>query len=88
MDFGTINRPGGKNFTITQMVKGCEINICGNIYRAELLLLNMQDFKLILGMDWLSQHRAVLDYFEKKITLRVSSIPISLGGINQKSQLT
>ena len=34
----------------------------------------MKDFKLILGMDWLSQYW-VVHCFEKTITLRIPSIP-------------
>ena len=40
-----------QNFTITQIVRRCEIKIRGNICRPELLLLNMQDLRPILGID-------------------------------------
>jgi len=35
----------------------------------------MVDFDLILGMDWLSPHRAVLDCYANTVTLAVPGIP-------------
>ena len=35
----------------------------------------MVDFDLILGMDWLSPHHAVLDCYAKTVTLAIPSIP-------------
>lgn len=36
----------------------------------DLLPLELQDFDVIFWMDWLSIHRAWIDYFAKFITLR------------------
>ena len=38
--------------------------------RADLMPLALDDFDLILGMDWLSRHRARVDYFTKTINLQ------------------
>ena len=70
----TVLGPKDQNFTIRQKLRRFEIYICGSVCKAKLLLLNMHDFKLILGMDWLSLHRAMLDQFEKTITLKLPSI--------------
>ena len=35
----------------------------------------MVDFDVILGMDWLSPYRAVLDCFSKTVTLAIHGIP-------------
>ncbi|XP_049388453.1 uncharacterized protein LOC125852779, partial [Solanum stenotomum] len=43
--------------------------------RADLILLDMVDFDVILGMDWLSPYRAVLDCFSKTVTLAIPGIP-------------
>ena len=40
------------------MFKGCEILIEGVVLKANLIPLEMSDFDVILGMDWLSNHRA------------------------------
>ncbi|XP_070058141.1 uncharacterized protein [Nicotiana tomentosiformis] len=40
-----------------------------------LLLLDMVDFNVILGMDWLSPSHAILDYRAKSVTLSVTGLP-------------
>ncbi|GKB05116.1 putative reverse transcriptase domain-containing protein [Tanacetum coccineum] len=38
-----------------------------NIRSANLLPLEMSDFDIILGMDWLTQHQATIDYHTKRV---------------------
>ncbi|CAM8999691.1 unnamed protein product [Rhodiola kirilowii] len=40
---------------------------------ADLILLDMLDFDIILGMDWLSTYYATLDYREKMIIFHLSN---------------
>ena len=40
--------------------------------KANLIPLEMFDFDVILGMKWLSNHRALVDYFTKKIVFKKS----------------
>ena len=42
----------------------------GVVLKANLIPLEMSDFDLILGMDWLSNHRASMDCFTKKIIFK------------------
>ena len=51
------------------MFKGCEILVDG-VLKANLISLEMSDFDGILGMDWLSTHRASTDCFTKEIVFR------------------
>ncbi|XP_070009610.1 uncharacterized protein [Nicotiana sylvestris] len=51
------------------------VTLYGFETRADLLLLDMIDFEVILGMDWLSPHHAILDYHAKTITLAISELP-------------
>jgi hypothetical protein len=37
----------------------------------DLILLDIHDFDVILGMDWLSTHHAVVDCFEKRAIFRI-----------------
>ncbi|WRX31630.1 hypothetical protein QQP08_024117 [Theobroma cacao] len=41
-------------------------------FRSDLILLEILDFDLILGMDWLIAHRANVDCFRKEVILRNS----------------
>lgn len=49
-----------------------------------LIILDMVDFDVILGMDWLSHYHSILDYFYKTITLAMPGIPpiALLGTVN------
>ena len=49
------------------MFKGCEVLVGGVVLKANLILLEMADFDVILGMDWFSNHRVSMHYFTKKI---------------------
>ena len=46
---------------------GCRVIIDGHEFRANMVLLDIQDFNVILGMDWLSQHHATMDCFKKEV---------------------
>ena len=39
----------------------------------DLVLLNISSFDVIVGMDWLARHHAVLDCYLKKVTFQTSS---------------
>ena len=41
----------------------------------DLLVLDMIEFDVILGMDWLSSYHTVLDCFAKIVTLALSGVP-------------
>ena len=47
----------------------------GVILKTNLIPLEMTDFDMILGMDWLSSHRASMDCFTKKIVFRKPGYP-------------
>jgi len=38
--------------------------------RVDLMLLELYDFDVILGMDWLSKHKAQVDCFTKTVTIQ------------------
>ena len=42
----------------------------GVVLKANLILLEMHDFDVILGMDWLSTNRASMDCFTKKVVFQ------------------
>lgn len=35
----------------------------------DLIVLDMTSFDVILGMDWLTIHRANIDYYRKRVTI-------------------
>ena len=46
---------------------GCRVIIEGYEFRANLVLMDIQDFDVILGMDWLSRHHVTMDCFRKEV---------------------
>ena len=46
----------GEKIILTFVFRGCEVLIKGVVLKANLIPLEMWDFDLILGMDWLSTH--------------------------------
>ena len=59
----------------TSMFKGCEVVVEGVVLKANLIPLEILDFDVILGMDWLSNHRASLNCFTKKIQFEKPGYP-------------
>ncbi|KAH0671324.1 hypothetical protein KY285_024119 [Solanum tuberosum] len=70
-----VSTPVGESLVVDQVFRSCLVTIQGHDTRADLILLDMVDFDVILGMDWLSPYRAVLDCFSKTVTLAIPGIP-------------
>ncbi|XP_073034913.1 uncharacterized protein [Primulina eburnea] len=62
--------PTSKTIETHRMHRKCKICINGNIFQAELIQLNMVEFDVILGMDWLSKNNALVDCRKKNVTLQ------------------
>lgn len=54
------------------MVTIIVVSMCENDTTTDLMLLEMSDFDVILGMDWLSSCHAMVDCREKAIKFNVS----------------
>ncbi|XP_057511924.1 uncharacterized protein LOC130794016 [Actinidia eriantha] len=67
LDFDVyISTPIGDVVKITNIYRDCMLKIGNNEFLVDLMPLYMQDFDIILGMDWLSSYHASIDCFEKK----------------------
>ncbi|XP_070041302.1 uncharacterized protein [Nicotiana tomentosiformis] len=60
---------------VDYVYRSCVVSIRGHEMRVDLLLLNMVDFDVILGMDWLSTCHAILDCHAKVVTLAMPELP-------------
>lgn len=56
--------------TTNLICKSCPITIDGWELTADLIPLDMHDFDIILGMDWLCKNKANIDCHEKQISLK------------------
>ena len=66
MDFDLIvATPMGNSIVASKMMKNCPVMIGYQEMLVELVLLDLQDLDVILGMDWLASYYASVDCFEK-----------------------
>lgn len=54
---------------IDLVIRGVVIEVEGTETKTDLMPLQLRDFDVILGMNWLSTHRAQVGYFSKTVTL-------------------
>ena len=48
--------------------RGCELEISGTLLTVDLRILEMSEFDVILGMDWLTVYRVVIDCERRRVT--------------------
>ena len=53
---------------IRMIGRGCELEISGTLLTVDLRIMNMSEFDVILGMDWLIVYRVVIDCERRRVT--------------------
>ena len=64
-----MSSPLGTRVRIDQICRDCELEILGILLMVDLRVMNISDFDVILGMDWLTAHRVVIDCDSRRITV-------------------
>ncbi|XP_075494760.1 uncharacterized protein LOC142532327 [Primulina tabacum] len=59
--------PSGDELWPSSILKGCTVQVNEKIYFADLIIIPTVAFDVILGMDWLSSYRAVIDCVAKTV---------------------
>ena len=70
-----VTTPLGEQILRNTIFKDCEILVEGVILMANWIPLEIHDFDVTLGIDWLSTHRALMDYFTKKVVFQKPGYP-------------
>ena len=65
-----VESPVHRLASIKQICKACPIKIGTRLLEADLILLPMLEFDVILGMDWLCKWGAIIDCKNKKVLLK------------------
>jgi hypothetical protein len=65
-----IGTPLGETVETNVVFEGVRININGCELKADLIPLELSDFDIILGMNWLGKNKARLDCFTKTVTFQ------------------
>jgi hypothetical protein len=69
-----ISTPGGK-ISSNQLIRGVPIQLGSKVIKIDLVLLHLEGMDIILGMDWMTKHKVLLD-----IASRVIEIDSPYGG--------
>ena len=53
---------------IRMIYQGCELEISETLLKVDLRIVDMSEFDVILGMDWLTAYRVVIDCERRRVT--------------------
>ena len=67
-----VSMPAGGTVIVDKVVKSCLVIINGNALHADLVVIKLKEFDVILGMDWLSKNHAIVDCQTKEVVLETS----------------
>ncbi|KAL0534147.1 hypothetical protein IC582_028431 [Cucumis melo] len=70
----SVSTPSRECMLSKEKVKGCQIEITGHVIEVTLLVLDMLDFDVILGMDWLAANHASIDCSRKEVAFNPPSM--------------
>ncbi|KAL0541199.1 hypothetical protein IC582_021238 [Cucumis melo] len=70
----SVSTPSGECMLSKEKVKACQIEIAGHVIEVTLIVLDMLDFDVILGMDWLAANHASIDCSRKEVTFNPPSV--------------
>ena len=63
-----VSSPLGIRTRIGMMCHGCQLEISRILLTVDLRVMDMSEFDVILGMDWLTAYRVVIDCERKRVT--------------------
>ncbi|XP_075479294.1 uncharacterized protein LOC142520179 [Primulina tabacum] len=68
-----VSIPSDDQMFTSQLVKGLELRLQRNVVQADLIVLLLPEFDIILGMDWLYLNGATIDFRQRSISVRPPS---------------
>ena len=63
----------GTRVNVDQICQGCELEISGILLIVDFRVMDMSEFDVILGMDWLTAHRVIIDCDCMRVTTYTSN---------------
>ncbi|KAL5756115.1 hypothetical protein ACOSQ2_020861 [Xanthoceras sorbifolium] len=67
-----VSNPIGQSVVVNRVYRNCPIRIQACEFPGDLMELLFYEFDVILGMDWLTRHKVVIDCELKRVTLRTA----------------
>ena len=66
-----VSTPLGESVVVNQILRDCCVMIGYKEMIVDLVLLGLQDFDVIFGMDWLASYHAFVDCFGERVTFSI-----------------
>ena len=63
-----VSSPLGIRARIEMICRGCELEILGILLTVDLRIMDMSEFDVILGMDWLTAYMVIIDCERRRVT--------------------
>ena len=63
-----VSSPLGTRMSIDLICRGCELEISKILLTVDLKVMDMSEFDVILGMDWMKAYRVVIDCEHWRVT--------------------
>ena len=63
-----VSSPLGTRVRVDQICWDCELEISGILLTVDHRVMDMSEFDVIIGMDWLTAHQVVIDYDCRRVT--------------------
>ena len=63
-----VSSPLGTRVRVDQICRDYELEISGILLTVDLRVTDMSVFDVIIGMDWLTAHRVVIDCDRRRVT--------------------
>ncbi|KAJ0955677.1 putative nucleotidyltransferase, Ribonuclease H [Helianthus annuus] len=80
-DKHTVELANGKSLEASHVVKGCQLILANQTFSIDLIPIVLGSFDVVIGMDWLSQHRAEILCNEKIVRIPgLGSEPLMIRG--------
>ena len=80
-----VSFPAGDPLVSDRVVRDSRVLIGGQEFPADLVALDMRDFDVVLGIDWLSRHRDIVDCYKKEVRLhRPGKLEVKFRGIRRE----
>ena len=80
-----VSLPTGDPLFSDRVVRDSRVLIRGQEFPVDLVALDMRDFDVVLGMDWLSRHRATLYCYKKEVKLhKPGKLEVKFRGIRKE----
>ena len=81
-----VTSPLGHSVRVNRVYKNCPLMVHDREFSVDLIAFPFHEFDLILGMDWLSKHRAIVDCDKKIVLLKCPDLSeVRIQGIRSES---